>query len=177
VLNKISALFARHRFGRPNVFPLAFAALRPDTVRSRIISRSNSATRARICSKSRLVGFAWSVSRRGVSRLQRRFLLLRLYYQTVKEHARLVAQIREVAGSREHVLFEQLMKRPGELRLKVKRAETNCSSTARDTDASNGVRAVNEHFKHDRAWPNTCGRERNRRNIDSASNVTNTLAK
>ena len=52
---------------------------------------------------------------------EERFRLLRLYYQTVEGHARLVAQLREVAGGRDHVLFEQLKKRSEKLRLDVKR--------------------------------------------------------
>jgi hypothetical protein len=51
--------------------------------------------------------------------------LLSLYYETVESHARLVSQIREVAGSRDHVLFEQLVKRSEEFRLDVKRAKNN----------------------------------------------------
>jgi hypothetical protein len=56
---------------------------------------------------------------------EERFRLLRLYHQTVEGHARLVSQIREVTGSRNHVLFEQLMKRSKELRLDVKRENDN----------------------------------------------------
>ena len=52
---------------------------------------------------------------------EERLRLLRLYYQAVEGHARLVAQLREIAGSCDHVLFEQLEKRSEELRLDVKR--------------------------------------------------------
>ena len=61
---------------------------------------------------------------------------MRLYYQTVEGHARLVAQLREIARGRDHVLFEQLKKRSGELRLDVKHEKDNLFSTARNMDVS-----------------------------------------
>jgi hypothetical protein len=56
---------------------------------------------------------------------EERSRLLGLYYQTVEGHARLVSQIREVAGSYNHVLFDQLLKRSEEFRLDVKREKDN----------------------------------------------------
>ena len=53
---------AKMRLGLPTTLPAAWAARMPDSVRSRIISRSNSATLAKICNSSRLVGFFSSVS-------------------------------------------------------------------------------------------------------------------
>jgi hypothetical protein len=64
--------------------------------------------------------------------------LLSLYYETVEGHARLVSQIREVAGSRDHVLFEQLVKRSEEFRLdwgfrgKVNAIPGRCRTPIRD---------------------------------------------
>ena len=54
---------------------------------------------------------------------EERSRLLGLYHQTVEWHTRLVAQLREATGSRDHVLFEKLRKRSKEFRLDVKRAK------------------------------------------------------
>jgi hypothetical protein len=51
--------------------------------------------------------------------------LLDLYYQEVEAYALLVSEIGEVAGSRDHVRFVQLLKRSMKLRSVVKRARNN----------------------------------------------------
>jgi hypothetical protein len=56
---------------------------------------------------------------------EERFRLLGLYYQTVEGHVRLVSQIREVAGSCNHLLFDKLLNRSKEFRLDVKREKDN----------------------------------------------------
>ena len=61
----------------------------------------------------------------GYSVCEERFRLLGLYYQAVEGHARLVAQLREIAGGCDYVLFEQLKKRSEELRIDVKHEKDN----------------------------------------------------
>ena len=60
--NAIASSRRKTRWGRPIDFPLIFAVLMPATTRSRIISRSSSATAAKTCRRNRALGLFSSVS-------------------------------------------------------------------------------------------------------------------
>jgi hypothetical protein len=54
---------------------------------------------------------------------EERSRLFGAYYAAVEGHTQVVANVTQVAGSRNHVLFEKLRKRSEELRLDVNRTK------------------------------------------------------
>ena len=70
-LSRTTSSRRKTRFGLPNFLPLALAARTPLTVRSRIISRSNSANAPKMCSMNRDIGLESSVSMFWVTAMNR----------------------------------------------------------------------------------------------------------